>query len=570
MNYLSDYTGFDFLWEPVPWESHYIHAWPSQWQKDGGTYLIPKNNNRGIKYQTTIIPRVKHSESWEIDKNIKVDEFDYTWHPDPSEPPFIYQFGTQHQKTGGPRFIVNGATDTKYVENVTADISVGSAKVIYFIDHYDQNIDKSIDSVNTNDLQIIKTRYSSNYLNTIRRIAKRASQNHEYVWICSSVCDYSNFNFSWHPEQWQSRMIHVFASDEQKFGDTFLIHVPSVLKQTHIELLEWHNINFVDHISVPRWKCQILSHNNDTHIDEIKSQDLLAPLTLFSCANNKISDIPTIPLWDEKKKTITPLTKSGSAVIIPRESITAIDTQLYDYPYIDKNFTSLGNDVPIDIIFISNGETNAEKNWQHLLDVTKNKSNRVLRVDGINGRVAAYQSALKESQTDWAFCVFAKLKVNSEFDWSWQPDRLQQRKHYIFHAKNPVNNLEYGHMAMIAYNKKLVMKNSGSGLDFTLDQDHDVVPLLSGIAEFNNDPWMTWRTAFRECLKLRDSLPNIDNEYRLDMWLSVGNGKNSDWSLAGANDAVEYYKSINGDFEKLKLSYEWEWLKQFFNQKYSL
>ena len=50
----------------------------------------------------------------------------------------------------------------------------------------------------------------------------------------------------------------------------------------------------------------------------------------------------------------------------------------------------------------------------------------------------------------------------------WQPDRLQQAKHYIFHAHNPVNGLQYGHMAMIAYNKKLVMTNSAEGLDFTL------------------------------------------------------------------------------------------------------
>jgi hypothetical protein len=65
--------------------------------------------------------------------------------------------------------------------------------------------------------------------------------------------------------------------------------------------------------------------------------------------------------------------------------------------------------------------------------------------------------------------VFAKLEVSSSFDWSWQPDRLQEPKHYIFHALNPVNGLEYGHQAMIAYNRKLVLENTAPGLDFTLD-----------------------------------------------------------------------------------------------------
>jgi hypothetical protein len=60
--------------------------------------------------------------------------------------------------------------------------------------------------------------------------------------------------------------------------------------------------------------------------------------------------------------------------------------------------------------------------------------------------------------------VFAKLEVSSMFDWSWQPDRLQEPKHYIFHALNPVNGLEYGHQAMIAYNKKLVLANTAPRL----------------------------------------------------------------------------------------------------------
>ena len=52
VNYLTDYTGFDFLWEPVPWQAHQRHAWPSQWQKDSGTYLVPKSNYTETNYRT--------------------------------------------------------------------------------------------------------------------------------------------------------------------------------------------------------------------------------------------------------------------------------------------------------------------------------------------------------------------------------------------------------------------------------------------------------------------------------------------------------------------------------------
>jgi hypothetical protein len=222
----------------------------------------------------------------------------------------------------------------------------------------------------------------------------------------------------------------------------------------------------------------------------------------------------------------------------------------------------------VDIVFISNGETNADQHFEHLNSVTYNLTNRLHRVDGVNGRAAAYHAAAEVSATPWFFAVFAKLEVSAGFDWSWQPDRMQQPKHYIFHARNPVNGLVYGHQAMIAYNRQLVLANDGSGgLDFTLDDAHEVVPMLSGTAYYNTSPWVAWRTAFREVLKLRHSLPDVENEYRLDQWLNFDNTDshvvNESWSRWGAEDAVEYYESVGGDFAALKKSYEWSWLASY-------
>ena len=169
--------------------------------------------------------------------------------------------------------------------------------------------------------------------------------------------------------------------------------------------------------------------------------------------------------------------------------------------------------------------------------------------------------------------MFAKLEVDIDFDWSWQPDRMQQAKHYIFHAQNPCNGLTYGHQAMIAYNRQLVLDNPGVGLDFTLDSPHEVVPILSGIAAYNTSAWSTWRTAFREVLKLRASLPDVENEYRLNKWINgLGNKVEPQWSRYsrfGAQDALDYYDEVAGDFDQLKKSYEWEWLASyaFFKQQ---
>jgi hypothetical protein len=177
------------------------------------------------------------------------------------------------------------------------------------------------------------------------------------------------------------------------------------------------------------------------------------------------------------------------------------------------------------------------------------------------------------STTPWFFAVFAKLEVNPDFDWTWQPDWLQEPKHYIFNSRNPVNGLEYGHMGVIAYNKRLVLDTDTPGLDFTLSRAHAVIPKLSAVAHYNTTPELTWRTAFRECIKLKDDAEktgSIESRYRLDIWLTTAESDHAESSLQGARDALEYYNEVNGDYTELMRSYEWAWLREYYSSRYSV
>jgi hypothetical protein len=260
-----------------------------------------------------------------------------------------------------------------------------------------------------------------------------------------------------------------------------------------------------------------------------------------------------------------PLSAGASQVIVPKSAVPYVKTQAYDYPYIDRTQRHLYSDNLLDIVFIDNNESNADYNYEHLTNIIlkNNNKNKIHRSSGVNGRAAAYKAAAKLSTTPWFFAVFAKLHVDRDFNWAWQPDRLQEPKHYIFHALNSVNGLVYGHQAMIAYNKELVLSNPGEGLDFTLDSAHEVVSIMSGTADYAATKWSAWRTAFREVLKLKG---NTDDEsyYRIDKWLTVARGQpNGQYSIYGAEDAVEYYDSVNGDIVELKKSYEWDWLASY-------
>ena len=553
INYLTDYTGFDFLYEPVPWEAHQRHAWPSQWQKDAGTYLVPKSGYADTNYRKDIaLKRLPDLYSWKVPDNFDTSSFDWSWHPDPTEPGYIYQFGTQHQRTGGPQYILPGATDLKFCDQVKGSVKSGTTPIVE-INHMDGNAGQ-VDGV------VATVRYFDNYKDILTRIAN--TSEHEYIWIISSCCDYTNFDFSWHPELWQNTMLHVFASSGEKFGDTFYMHVPSFRRRIgQFELLDWYDVNFVGP-GVPRRPLPVIKHNQDTHVAAIKTMDWPGPLAVFS-TDDHVGEIPTVPLWREKTKTIVPLSAGASRVVVPKTAVPYIKTQAYDYPYIDRTQRHMSTDAPLDIVFIDNGEPNAEINYQHMGEVVSlTWRNRIHRSSGVNGRVAAYQAAARLSTTPWFFAVFAKLRVNPTFDWAWQPDRLQEPKHYIFHAFNPTNGLVYGHQAMIAYNKELVLNNTGVGLDFTLDSAHEVVPVLSGTAEYAHTPWMAWRTAFREVLKLKGS-DDVESQYRLNRWCVNGEGANAQWSSLGAQDAMEYYDAVGGDFVELKKSYDWAWLASY-------
>ena len=403
----------------------------------------------------------------------------------------------------------------------------------------------------------------TDHLHTIRRAMPQCRTR--YAWIVSSCIDYTGFDWLWEPAPWQSHQIHCWPSAQQQFGDTFLVPAQAwSQQQTGLEHLEhYQDVNF-EHDSLPRLPWQRVEYQHGTIPEVMRTTTLTTPYAWFT---NQTLEPQSDPwLWRECP-VISEATDNGS-VLMPRSAVAHVHDQIYDYAWIDKSSRAMNPAPPLDVVFISNGEHQADNNYQHLRwAVERTDSNRITHVAGVNGRVAAYHAAAQASRTDWFFAVFAKLEVDQNFDWSWQPDRMQQAKHYIFHARNPVNGLLYGHQAMIAYNRELVLSNPGQGLDFTLDQPHEVVPILSGTAFYTTTPWMAWRTAFREALKLRHSLPDTENEYRLRQWLKhpkhIHPHSYDIWSAWGAQDAMEYYDEVQGDFDQLRKSYEWSWLASY-------
>lgn len=512
---LNIYDNFDFAWHSEPWQNHMTHVFPSQWNKWSDTFLI----NR-------------------------------------------YEFERHSKWAKG----IEQFPNLNFVKNQTVQ-SASDGSNIYYVDHGNET--DQLDVLQSRFAKIKSTRFVDNYLDTFKRIMATAET--EYVWIVSSICNYDYFDFSWHPEAWQSEMIHVFASGSQKRGDTFYINVESFKKQMYeLEILDWFNvINYCKDQTVYRLEPPEITYEGDSLVDPVKSTPFNFPYAFFSNKQEPVKHGPNYIypcLWAAKDRAIEPITSNKCNSIVPREARSFVQTQIYDYPYIIKDSSDLHKSKSQDIIFISYDEPQADANWARLCGKYK-----ASRLHGIQGMHNALVAAANKSTTPWFYAVFAKTQVADSFQFDFDPDYFQQPKHYIFHARNVMNQLEYGHMGIVLYNANIIKNQTEFGIDYTMSAPHAVVPQLSAIASFNSNPYHTWRTAFRESAKLaqfNDEQQNIENEYRLEVWLSRAEGQYSEWCLRGARDGYEFYQANKTTPAELKQAFDWTWLQQYFESVY--
>jgi hypothetical protein len=616
-----DDSMFDYTWHPNPNDPPFIYQFGTQWQKTGGPRYVVFGATE-VKYVTTQkVIKLANMRNWRMLAEIETDKFDFSWHPDDTEPAMMYEFGTQWQTGGGPIYVTKGSTNKKYcsdqvaIRKATEDRQfrplVNNLEFDYswhphpddppFIYVFGNQWHKA--EVMPTLLYRVKSATEKKYVTDV--IAKLTPNLDN--WIIPDDVDDSMFDYSWCPDPGEPPFIYKFGTQWQKTGGPNYI-VPGADKIKYIDVLKAvkkpnnRNWRIIEPINTGTfdfsWHPDDTEENytyvfgNKFHTPEI--MPTLTYKSTSSIANKFITDISadlsieqveyedsifdalhdgkysTAYIHFVKKKHPTDYSflsrkeltvhLMGDDAIVPRNTKTYMYNKLTDYEHCVTHSVSSGE--PLDIIFFSNGEACADSNYEHLLSITKDLPNKVIRIDKINGRIASQYAAANASATPWYFLVNAKLRVSENFDFIWQPNVYKSRRHYIFTATNPVNNLEYGHQAIVANNKKLTLSTVGRGLDFTMDSRTEVIEVNSGVALYNSSEWDTWRTSFRECIKLSYAKDKTSKD-RLNTWLTVGSGEFAEHSIQGAKDAVEYYNSVNGELEKLKLTYDWDWIKQY-------
>ena len=416
-------------------------------------------------------------------------------------------------------------------------------------------------NVKTRETPFANTRvvpFISSYFEILKSVVNDI--NTEYFWFFSNFVDMRDIDLDFIPEQHEKDQLHVWYTTHlngglNKEGNVMLVPTKKFKQQIqNLNFLrDYKDINYHAH---PTLFQQPIGKTLFKLSDPIRSYSTDNVFYKWMINRKCTADLPNFypSFWDDQKMYTWGQTKD--IMLVPGnlniKQFYDIERSVhFDYEY----------DIELmDIIFLSYDEPNAEENWQRL----KAKFPRAKRSHGIKGRTQAYHTAASMSETDYFFAVFPTIEIADDFDFEFQPDRLREACHYIFHCKNPVNGLEYGHRAVILYNKHLCLSTIHPRLDFTLSQPHTVVPKLCGTSHFNTTPEISWRVAFREVIKLCEMKPTVESRFRLKKWCELGKGNHAAWVQKGALDAVEYYKENNGNKTALMLSYELSWLKEKF------
>lgn len=117
-----DKTAWDWTWRPNPKDPPYIYVWGNQWNpaeyKASVRYVVPGATE--IKYMEQRTVRLPQPELFRF--NLAVADFDYSWEPNPFDPPMTYAFGNQwNPAVLEPTVVYNaGGSEIKYMDEPVA------------------------------------------------------------------------------------------------------------------------------------------------------------------------------------------------------------------------------------------------------------------------------------------------------------------------------------------------------------------------------------------------------------------------------------------------------------------
>ena len=220
-----------------------------------------------------------------------------------------------------------------------------------------------------------------------------------------------------------------------------------------------------------------------------------------------------------------------------------------------------------DLFFITYEEPNAGSNWEKI----KNRFPHAKRVHGIKGIGEAHRHCATNSFTNMFWTVDGDTVIDDSWDFSYLPPEWDRIYLHLWYSRNPVNGLSYGYGSVKLWPRQPVLKHVGPWLDFTTSVGNiKIVDQTIATTMFNTSPFESWKSAFRECVKLHTNLKNnpadAESLARLNAWrYTVSSAAFSKWCNFGAVDALSW---CDQPTSHLAMINDFDWLKNKFSTLY--
>jgi hypothetical protein len=428
--------------------------------------------------------------------------------------------------------------------------------------------------------------------NLIQQLEKfdQDTENSMYWVVDPFVEVLEDFKFDWYPTQWDSMNVHVFPREHDgKHTGLRLFPKGTFVKGSHDMLIEdvyanrFPQLKYM-HETATRaktWPVERLQHQTLDELREIleKHRDTEFVFTLdqdvemhadFDGAmyTPEPEFVDRIHMWQRTNPHTGQVHSYGGLRLWPTSAdlgkltTSAIQNNKFRNRRYVRELGAMYK--AYDVVLISYHDGHAQDRYDALASrVAPDNLHWVQDVDGI---FEAHQQAARQASGKMFWVVDADADIVDDFNFSYMPETYDQDVVHVWHSENPLTGDVYGYGGVKLFNREQVLNATSWGLDFTtgLSTRFKVIPELSCVSRFNTDAFNTWRSAFREAVKLTVS-QDADSPRRLEKWLKPRDADYRDECILGAMMGTEYAQTHQDNSAALSKINDYEFLKEMFS-----
>ena len=404
---------------------------------------------------------------------------------------------------------------------------------------------------------------------------------------CVQVCE--SFNFSYYPTQWDIKNVHVWQNESGEHTDIrlcpttlFLDNITEkdivsntfenlkLMPKQASETPEWNHYIFGPDVPLKKQLEGFSTMDNNAYFWTIDSNvDIVNFNGKYKPA---VENADKVHVWQKLNPRTNNVHAYGGVRLWPNplldvfktsyssDDVKYSKTQRGKLQYVKE---ALSTSKPYDIVFLSYKEEGSSNAYERLT-----ARFNAIWVKDIKGIFNAHKEAANRVKSDLFWVVDADADISEDFDFSYIPDVYDEEVVHVWASKNPVTGEEYGYGGVKLFNRQQILDATSWGLDFTtgLSNRFKAMPEISCTTRFNTDGYSTWRSAFRECVKLTLS-DDVESDARLNSWLNpLAECDYRDYAVRGAKEGKAFALENKNNLTELNNINDYDWLRNRYNK----